>query len=273
MIGSFYNAIDRHEYARAYSYWEPGAADLPAYDVFVQGYQTTQAVQVGYGLVSGDAGAGQRYFRVPVQLNATTTGGSQYFVGCYTLHLGSPAIQTEPPFRPLAISAASIKASASPPTGAALEQACPQNGAPQPTAAPRTDAIDKTVYLDNRSDPASVLRSFYNAINRQEYARAYGYWQDQSTLPPFASFTAGYSTTLAVTLQTGQVQSDAGAGQRNYRVPVLITAQQQDGSAQTFAGCYSLHLALPDAQEPPFRPLGISAAQIKATDTSTLPQC
>ena len=30
-------------------------------------------------------------------------------------------------------------------------------------------------YLDNRSDPASLLRSYYNAINRREFARAWSY--------------------------------------------------------------------------------------------------
>ncbi len=31
-------------------------------------------------------------------------------------------------------------------------------------------------YLDDRSTPIQVLKSYYNAINRQEYVRAYSYW-------------------------------------------------------------------------------------------------
>ena len=94
--------------------------------------------------------------------------------------------------------------------------------------------------------------------------RAYSYWQNQSQLPPLPSFTEGYRTTQAITLTTGVVQSDAGAGQRNYRVPVTILAQQQDGTTQTFAGCYTLHLANPTIQQlPPFAPLGITVANIQ----------
>ncbi|MGH6859926.1 MAG: hypothetical protein ACRECY_06700, partial [Phyllobacterium sp.] len=37
-------------------------------------------------------------------------------------------------------------------------------------------------YLDDRSTPETVIKSYYNAINRQEYARAYSYYAPDS--PP-----------------------------------------------------------------------------------------
>jgi hypothetical protein len=128
-IESFYNAINRKEYVRAYSYWEPAAAatQLPAYPQFEQGYAATQAVNLTLGQVSGDAGAGQRYYSVPVTIVSKQAGSkTQPFVGCYTLHLANPQIQAAPPFQPLSISAANIQAVPANTTAAALlSQVCP----------------------------------------------------------------------------------------------------------------------------------------------------
>ncbi len=267
LINSFYNAINRKEYARAYAYWQPGTAELPPYQAFEHGYSMTSAVQVAYGTVTGDIGAGQTRFSVPVSITSDTNAGTQYFFGCYMLHLASPAAQATLPFRPLAIESAAVQQSSSVPMPNALTQACQGQGSPVPAPA-ESDSIDQSVYLDNMSDPVDVLRSFYNAINRHEYLRAYSYWQDQSQLLPLPAFTQGYSTTQSVALATEPVQSEAGAGQRYYRVPVTITSQLSDGSIQMFAGCYFLHFSSPAIQAPPFQPLGIDAANIQPVTSS-----
>ena len=46
-------------------------------------------------------------------------------------------------------------------------------------------------YMDDRSTAASLVRSYYNAINRQEYARAYTYFGDSNAPQSYASFAAG----------------------------------------------------------------------------------
>lgn len=121
-------------------------------------------------------------------------------------------------------------------------------------------------YRDDRSTAEAVIESYYNAINRQEYVRAYSYWEPEaaeSELPPFEEFQEGYAQTVSVDLTIGTVTSDAGAGQLYYAVPVALVAEQTDGTTQTFVGCYQLHLANPAAQgEPPFRPMGIRSASI-----------
>jgi hypothetical protein len=38
-------------------------------------------------------------------------------------------------------------------------------------------AQDEADYLDDRSTPEAVISSYYNAINRAEYARAYSYFR------------------------------------------------------------------------------------------------
>jgi hypothetical protein len=63
------------------------------------------------GETTVDAGAGQRYYQVPVVVRLTQNGGSiQTYQGCYTLHLSLPGIQASPPFRPLGIHESSLTA-------------------------------------------------------------------------------------------------------------------------------------------------------------------
>lgn len=110
LIQSYFNAINRKEYLRAYSYWRNPADTLGTFDKFQQGYENTDSVEVSIGQVGGDAGAGQIYYSIPVVLKAQTTGGgTQTFAGCYQFHLGSPSIQAVPPFQPLAIQSADIQ--------------------------------------------------------------------------------------------------------------------------------------------------------------------
>jgi hypothetical protein len=268
LINSFYNAVNRREYARAYSYWRADTPELPPYNAFVAGYQATQIVQARYGAVAGDAGAGQARYAVPVALSVETTGGTEYFVGCYTLHLSSPGAQATPPYQPLAIESAAVQSSSAPPTAEELEQACALEGSPVPPVPP-TDTIDASVYLDNMSDPVAVLSSFYNAVNRGEYLRAYGYWDAPSLMTPLPDFATRYAAIRAATLTTGEVQRETEAGQSYYFVPVAVTTHLEDGSAQTAAGCYFLYQPDPASQAPPFQPLRITAANLQPVTGGT----
>jgi hypothetical protein len=272
LLQSFYNAINRKEYARAYGYWDARAAGdkLPAFDQFAQGYADTASVQLTLGTVGSDAGAGQLYYNVPVVLVATHADGTtQTFAGCYTLHLGQPAIQGVPPFQPLAIVGATVQQAAAGTTVANLPAGtCPAAAATVPPATPGDPAaIGANRYLDDRSSAESVVRSFYNAINRKEYVRAYSYWEPAAAatqLPPYDQFAQGYADTQGVNLTLGAVQTDAGAGQRYYRVPVVIVSKSSGAPVKTFVGCYTLHLASPDIQAaPPYHPLAISAAKVQ----------
>src|SRR2546427_1543468 len=113
VIRSYYDAIGRHQYLRAYAYWEPSTS-LPSFDVFEKGFADTTTVQVELGTVGGSPGAGQLYWSIPAAVSATTTAGAQSFVGCYTVHLARPEIQTDPPFKPMAIQTGQLSSVASP---------------------------------------------------------------------------------------------------------------------------------------------------------------
>jgi hypothetical protein len=261
VLRSYYNAINRQEYARAYGYWQD-TSQLPPFDQFQQGYANTASVQLITGTVGGDVGAGQLYFSVPVTLTALTKDNAvQTFVGCYTLHIGQPQIQAAPPFQPLGITAASIRQVPNDAdTAALMAQACQMGHQP----APELGEINGTSYLDDRSDAVAVLRSHYSAINRQEYARAYSYWQATDQLQPFEQFRQGYAETKSVQLTTGDVRTGAAAGNLYYSVPVTLKATTTAGATQTFVGCYTLHLAQPQLQAtPPYQPIGITDADIQ----------
>ncbi|MDW5316694.1 hypothetical protein [Rhizobium sp. PL01] len=118
LIRSLYNAINRHEYARAYSYFSEPA---DSYDTFVKGYEKTVDVQVLIGTVTQEGAAGSIYAPVPVAIKSTEKGGKEkIFAGCYITRIVNAAIQ-EPPFAPLQIESAELEKVAGP-----LEKALPK---------------------------------------------------------------------------------------------------------------------------------------------------
>ncbi|MCV9962071.1 hypothetical protein OIU34_09180 [Pararhizobium sp. BT-229] len=108
LIRSLYNAINRHEYARAYSYFAEGKT-FGDYRSFVQGYAETVNVQLMTGTVTPEGAAGSIYSPVPVAIKSTEKGGKErVFAGCYITRIVNAAIQ-EPPFAPLHIESAELE--------------------------------------------------------------------------------------------------------------------------------------------------------------------
>lgn len=128
-------------------------------------------------------------------------------------------------------------------------------------------AQDLPAYLDDRSDPASLVRSYYNAIARQEYARAYGYL---ASPPDYRGFAAGYADTGAVEVELGPVTSEGAVGSIYATVPAAVRATSAAGEVTVFAGCYVTRQVQPSIQEPPFRPIQITEghmARVEAAGT------
>lgn len=99
-------------------------------------------------------------------------------------------------------------------------------------------------YMDDRSGPAALVRSLYNAVNRQEYARAWSYFAE----PPAESLDAyaqGYAETEHVEMIAGTPHEEGAAGSIYFELPVAIRALGGDGSEQVFAGCYTLRMSNP----------------------------
>ncbi len=119
VIRSLYNAINRGEYLRAWSYFnEPDRPDLAR---FTEGYADTASVRLATGDERPEGTAGTVYWTVPVAIEATRTDGtSAVFAGCYTLSQPNPAAQAMPPFQPIGIRDAALH-----PADAALHDAIP----------------------------------------------------------------------------------------------------------------------------------------------------
>lgn len=124
-------------------------------------------------------------------------------------------------------------------------------------------AIAQADYVDDRSSAESVIRSFYNAINRKEYARAWSYFGETKPAKDFASFARGYADTNAVELRIGGVAEEGAAGSIFFAVPVAIRATSITGDQRLFAGCYTLRQVNAQIQEPPFDPIHIEKGVLK----------
>ncbi len=132
-------------------------------------------------------------------------------------------------------------------------------------------------YMDDRSTADSLVRSLYNAINMQDYARAYSYFSD----PPakdFDTYTKGFESTEHVDVLLGAVSGDGAAGSIYLSVPTAIRAKDKDGKFSYFAGCYVVRQINGGIQDPPYRPLEIQSAKLKPAkeddfERYSLPKC
>lgn len=115
-------------------------------------------------------------------------------------------------------------------------------------------------------DAVAVIRDYYAAINRGEFARAYAFWSDggKSSGQSLQQFASGFADTTGVSVELmppGRL--DAGAGSRYIEVPVAITATQRDGSQRRYAGAYMLRRAVVDGATPEQRAWRIGSADLR----------
>lgn len=126
-------------------------------------------------------------------------------------------------------------------------------------------------YIDDRSTAEAVTSSYYNAINRFEYARAYSYFGDDDA-PDYDPWELGYSDTQAVAVTSGETSEEGAAGSLYYTLPVRLDVERTEGQHAWYVGCYQLRLAQPAMQGVPFRPLHIVSADLReAGEADPLP--
>lgn len=113
VLTSLYNAINRHEYLRAWSYFSEGA--VAPFEAFQEGYRHTAAVELRIGAIASEGTAGSIHSQVPVALRAKAIDGTvAVYVGCYLLTQVQPAVQETPPFRPISINSGTLRPAAAP---------------------------------------------------------------------------------------------------------------------------------------------------------------
>ena len=126
-------------------------------------------------------------------------------------------------------------------------------------------------YIDDRSTPITLITSYFNAVNRKEYLRAYSYWSDPATsLGTLAAFSNGYADTASTEIIFGTITGGAGAGQIYYTVPVVIKGTATNGQLGNYAACYVIHIAHPENfAEPPIHPMSIERGTAHSITLST----
>ena len=121
------------------------------------------------------------------------------------------------------------------------------------SAPPSGPVSARAQQFDNPDSPVGLLASYYNAIDRQEYERAYNYWE----LPPepYDEFVSGFSDTASVQLIVEPPTFyDGAAGSLYVAIPTVLIAQHNDGSRLMFAGCFvarKSNLSPPEVAEEP----------------------
>jgi hypothetical protein len=140
LVRSLYNAINRHEYARAYSYFsEPPAKDVDAY---AKGFADTAQVKLLTGAAGSEGAAGSTYYNLPVAIEAVDKkGGSKVYAGCYTLRLADPTIQADQS-EPLHIEKGNLK-----PAKGSLKEALPTKCGDGPPPPSKDAVLDKAKSL------------------------------------------------------------------------------------------------------------------------------
>lgn len=148
-----------------------------------------------------------------------------------------------------------------------------QNTKPTPKAVEETKPTEQTRdvadgvivpdYRDDRSTPQALVESYYNAINRKEYGRAYSYLEQSHREPDFQKFVNGYEKTKSVKVAVREVEPDPGAGQIYWSLPIAIESESERGHKEVFGGCYTVHISNPSMQEgPSFIPMQIMSGTL-----------
>jgi hypothetical protein len=269
VIVSYYNAISRQEYSRAYGYWNDPANMLGNFTTFANGYADTASVDLVFGPIDAGAGMNQVYYAVPVILKVTNTNTSHVnYAACYMVHSTNAGVYGAPPVDPMII----VQGGATPsdlnaPDASVLATACASypSGGMIMMVTPSNADISASNFIDNRSGPVETVSSLLNALNLKQYARAYGYYTDGALFPgPYDPWAAGYADTGSITVTFGTPTSEGAAGSTYWKLPTALKALSTTNTLQTFVGCYTLRLVQPGIQvAPPFKPLGIVSGKFK----------
>jgi hypothetical protein len=122
-------------------------------------------------------------------------------------------------------------------------------------------------YVDDRSSPGALVQSLYNAINRQEYARALSYFSEPpvEAVDDFARTFAGMQNMRVI---TGTPAVDADGDGPRFQVPLAVGVEQEDGQTRILAGCYTV--LGQTAQDDPagFLPYRIADGLIEPSDAA-----
>jgi len=141
-----------------------------------------------------------------------------------------------------------------------------------PPAATATSHDAQVVPGDDTAEAAAaVIRSYYDAINRRDYERAYRYWSGEGSASGKAEneFANGFGQTAAVRVEIGTPgRIDPAAGSRFIEVPAEVTATNKDGAVERFRGKYVLRRSVVDGATAEQRQWRINSATLSREETN-----
>lgn len=254
---SYYNAINRGEYDRAYGYWR---TPTQSEDEFAKGFADTASSVATLRPASGiDAAAGNRRMLVGAVIAAEQTDGSvQRFSGCYAMWRAAEGVSDNPEDNSWRIDEALIAPLGDDaPLATVLADAC----------APWADRVSMyDAPYDNRTGSVNVAYSLYDAVNREQFERGYGYWE--SPEPSYDEFVNGYANTASTVVTLGApAHTEGAAGSVYEEVPVVVRSTLTDGTEQVFSGCYVMRRSnMPGSggEDPSVNPWSIYSATMAA---------
>jgi hypothetical protein len=230
-VASYYNAINRGEYTRAYNYWQgnpPGGATL---DAFTRGFSNTASVwalvrlPLRYGVAAGSSYAG-----MPIILVSTLkNGGQQIFAGCFTVRKSNvPVGNATQPDPNWYLYNAELKEV----NRVDFQLAVADNQCTGVESFPEANPSYITTH------PIDTLTAYYDAIAKADFQRAYNIWGGNNTSQTLQQFTQGFSGTANIGVVVDlDFLVEGAAGSSFAQVPVLLTATSNN-TPQVFAGCY-----------------------------------
>jgi hypothetical protein len=276
---SYANAINRHEYVRAYSYWGDPIDMIGSLDDFTAYFTDVESMEIVFGTIGGEGAAGSVYYPMTMLFKYTTASATvNRFSACYLLRMAQPGNYGAPPITPMHIENGFSQLVLSGFSDAdALTNACNGSdfGGPSFSSGPASlenlSDISNANYIDNRSGAVEVISSLFNSINRHEYVRAYSYWENPATaLGSYSAYEAGFSDTGPITATFGTPASEGAAGQWYYSVPVAMVVQGVTSATRTYVGCYILHISNPGFQGTyPFVPLMVREGHFSEVPNGT----
>ena len=125
---------------------------------------------------------------------------------------------------------------------------------------------------EDRGGPVSLLASYFNAVNRKEYPRAWAYWENPPN-PSYEDFVQGYAETTSVLLVVRPPTFIEGAAGSQYtNIPTLLIVTHTDDSQHNFVGCYVTRRANPNIEGAPPDGWSLFDATISVTGSTDAAQ-
>jgi hypothetical protein len=239
MLLTYYNAINRQDYATAYALW---LSPPQTYQTFAAGFANTARVEPYFGSLQSQNTSQVGY--VPAVLLGYQIDGSVYsYYGCFTAsYQGVNGITWR-------IAGGNFHL--------LTTQGVPDNAVIQAYLAidcfnPPSAITPNTATTTNNFAAPTIL-AYYDAINANGFPAAYSYWLQPIAgpkpngapaldyRPSFTQFQNGYSNTYYVNVYFGeynQTGASAGHSYLNGLLPAVLIGQQNDGTFAAYYGCY-----------------------------------